>query len=82
MKYIHRGSLLDRIVFVSTGWDTYFKRAALRRAKVTDNLWIENPMPKSDMFVVKWDYGEINFGRLLPHMFVNHFPSGKNLTSK
>ena len=52
------------------------------RAKVTDHLWIENPIPKSDMFVVNWDYGEINFGRLLPHIFVNHFPSGKNLTSK
>lgn len=82
MKFIHRGSLLDRIVFVSTGQDTYFKRAALRRAQVTDNLWIENPLPKSEMFVVKWDYGEINFGKLGPQMFVNHFPSSKDLTSK
>jgi hypothetical protein len=40
----------DKIVFILSSRDIFFRRAALRRG------WFENPVQNSIFFDVKWDY--------------------------
>ena len=55
-KYQRTHKHLEHIVFCSNGRDTYFKRAAQRKAK--EGLWVENPVNSSMNFTLKWDYGD------------------------
>jgi hypothetical protein len=73
----------DHIVFQSNARDTYFKRAALRK-QAAEGIWLENPVPSSHFFSVKWDYGDSSFdhNKVKPHQFFNHFPDTRELTTK
>lgn len=50
----------DRIVFQSNARDTYFKKAAQRKA-AAEYIWLENPIAASYFYTIKWDFGDQNF---------------------
>lgn len=68
----------DKIVFIINSRDTYVKRAALQRG------WLENPISNSVFFDLKWDYNDnpSEYSNLKPSQFYNHFPDGRELTTK
>ena len=68
---------------MANGRDTYFKRAAQRKAE-REGIWLENPISSSYFFHLKWDYcdSNINFEKIRPLQYVNHYPDSRELTTK
>eukprot|EP00347_Sterkiella_histriomuscorum_P009991 403339101 len=68
----------DKIVFLFNSRDLFLKRTAIKRG------WFENPIMNSHFFDVKWDYidNQGEFNNLKPNQFYNHFPDGREITTK
>lgn len=68
----------DKIVFILNSRDPYLRRAALKKG------WFENPIVNSQFFDLKWDYNDNQpeYNTMRPNQFYNHFPDGRELTTK